>query len=102
MTTFQAMIVMGAAAALTATTTIADAAEVRARCVYRNDSTERTKISVDVKDLPRGTYSVTVNDRYVATETVTPPGDEIEAAQRLGISRDTLRYRIEKYQLGKA
>jgi hypothetical protein len=73
------IVMVGAAAALTVTGAMADAAELRARCDYRGGRQERTKVSVDVKDLPGGTYAVILNGTYVATETVTPPADEIEA-----------------------
>jgi hypothetical protein len=72
-------IAMGAVAALAAAAVMADAAEIGARCDYRTGSRERTKISVDAKDLRGGTYTVTLNGTYAATATVRPPDDEIEA-----------------------
>ena len=73
------IISMGAVGALTLTVAMADAVELGARCDYRQGSRERTKISVDVKDLRAGTYTVSLNGVYAVTGTVRPPDDEIEA-----------------------
>ncbi|MGE3537178.1 MAG: hypothetical protein AB7N91_07020 [Candidatus Tectimicrobiota bacterium] len=60
-----------------------EAAEVRARCDYQAGRRERSKISVDVKNLPlSGAYTAAVSGANGATagatDTVTLPNDEAE------------------------
>lgn len=69
----------GALVALLTMAFAAEAIEIRARCDYRNNGRERTKVSVDVKNATvSGTYSAMVNNLYSATESITLPNDEAE------------------------
>ena len=76
---FRGAIVMGSAVALMATVVAAEAVEVRVRCDYRAGARERTKVSVDGKDLAGGAYQASVDGVWSPVFTVTPPADEFEA-----------------------
>jgi hypothetical protein len=55
----------------------ADAASMRLRCETRNG--RRSKVSVDGRDVPSGTYSVVVTSgSSVATDSKRSVGDEVE------------------------
>ena len=70
------------AAAILLVASAANAQEVRVRCEQRLDKdgvAERTKISVDARDLADGTYTVTVSSAsMVSVGGLAPFGDEIE------------------------
>ena len=76
---FRRAIVMGSAVALMATVVAAEAVELRVRCDYRAGARERTKVSVDGKDLVGGDYQASVDGVPSPVFTVTPPADEFEA-----------------------
>ena len=76
---FRSAIVTGSVVALMATVVAAEAVEVRVRCDYRAGARERTKVSVDAKDLAGGDYLASVDGVLSAVQTVTPPADEFEA-----------------------
>ncbi len=76
---FRGAIVMGSAVALMATVVAAEAVEVRVRCDYRAGARERTKVSVDAKDLVGGDYQASVDGVLSPVQTVTPPADQFEA-----------------------
>ena len=65
--------------ALMATVVAAEAVEVRVRCDYSSGARERTKVSVDAKDLAGGDYHASVDGFLSPLVTVTPPADEFEA-----------------------
>jgi hypothetical protein len=71
---FRGTIVTGSIAAL-----VAEAAEVRVRCDYRAGARQRTKVSVDAKDLAGGAYLASVEGALSPVFTVTPPADEFES-----------------------
>ena len=73
------VIVTGSVVALMATVVAAEAVEVRVRCDYRAGARERTKVSVDGKDLVGGDYQASVDGVPSPVFTVTPPADEFEA-----------------------
>lgn len=70
------------AAAILLVASAANAQEVRVKCEQRLDKdgvAERTKISVDAKDLADGIYTVTVSSAsMVSVGGLVPFGDEIE------------------------
>lgn len=76
---FRGAIVTGSIAALVAAAVVAEAAEVRVRCDYRAGARERTKVSVDAKDLAGGAYLASVEGALSPVFTVTPPADAFEA-----------------------
>ena len=76
---FRTAIVTGSVVALMATVVAAEAAEVRVRCDYRAGVRERTKVSVDAKDLAGGNYQASIDGVLSPVQTVTPPADEFEA-----------------------
>lgn len=70
--------VAGSLVALVVGAATADAAEMRLRCESRSGRS-RSKISVDGRDVPRGTYTVTVTSgANSATDTKASVGDEVE------------------------
>jgi hypothetical protein len=76
---FRGTLVMGSIAGLLATVAVAEAVEVRMRCDYRGGTRERTRVSVDAKDLAGGSYHASVDGFISPWFTVTPPADEFGA-----------------------
>jgi hypothetical protein len=72
-------IVTASVVALMATVVAAEAVEVRVQCDYRSGARERTKVSVNGKDLAGGDYHASVDGFLSPLLTVTPPADEFEA-----------------------